>query len=86
MESLQAEAEQFGSVIERLLEEMLRAIIKLRRLGLGEGLNQLRFFQEDIQEAGESLGSDYQALVMQHAQALRTLDEAQRRLSLRRLD
>ena len=86
MESLQAEAEQFGSVIERLLEEMLRAIIKLRRLGLGEGLNQLRFFQEDIQEAGESLGSDYQALVMQHAQALRALDEAQRRLSLRRLD
>ena len=86
VESLQVEAEKFGSVIERLLEELLRVIIKLRRLGLGEGLNQLRFFQEDIQEAGESLGSDYQALVMQHAQALRALDEAQRRLSLRRLD
>lgn len=83
---LLAGADEIGNVIERVLEEMLRAIIKLRRLGLNKGLNQLRFFQEDAQERGESLGNDYQALVMQHARALRALDEAQRRMSLRRLE
>ncbi len=86
VETLLAETSELGSVIERLLEEMLRGIIKLRRLSLNESLNQLRFFQEDAQESGGSLGNDYQQLVMQHALALRSLDEAQRRLSLRRLD
>ena len=81
-----ADADELGLVIERVLEEMLRAIIKLRRLGLNASLNQLRFFQEDAQRRGESLDNDYQTLVMQHALALRALDEAQRRLSLRRLE
>ncbi len=86
LENILAEADEIGSVVERVLEEMLRAIIKLRRLGLNEGLNQLRFFQEDAQERGEPLGNDYQALVMQHARALRALDEAKRRMSMRRLE
>ena len=65
---------------------MLRGIIKMRRLGLNDSLNQLRFFQEDAQQRGETVGSEYQELVMQHALMLRALDEAQRRLSLRRLE
>ena len=86
VERLLAEADEIGSVIERVLEEMLRAIIKLRRLGLNDSLNQLRFFQEGAQERGETVESDYQQLVMQHAHALRALDEAQRRMSQRRLE
>lgn len=86
VESLLADAGETGAMVERLLEEMLRGIIKLRRLGLNDSLNQLRFFQEDAQESEVDLGNDYQQLVMQHALVLRSLDEAQRRLSLRRLE
>ena len=86
VERLLAEADEIGSVIERVLEEMLRAIIKLRRLSLNDSLNQLRFFQEDAQQGEAGLDNDYQALVMQHALALRALDEAQRRMSQRRLE
>lgn len=86
VDGLLAGADEIGNVIERVLEEMLRAIIKLRRLGLNDSLNQLRFFQEGAQERGESVESDYQQLVMQHAHALRALDEAQRRMSQRRLE
>jgi DNA primase len=78
--------QELSSVIERLLEEVLRGVIKLRRLGLNDALNQLRFFQEDAQQRGEATGDEYQELVMQHARMLRALDEAQRRLSLRRLE
>ncbi len=78
--------QELSPVIERLLEEVLRGVIKLRRLGLSNGLNQLRFFQEDAQQRGEAPGDEYQKLVMQHARMLRALDEAQRRLSLRRLE
>ncbi|NQU30551.1 MAG: hypothetical protein HQ525_07775, partial [Anaerolineae bacterium] len=83
---LLAETEELSPVEERLLEEALRGVIKLRRLGLNESLNQLRFFQEEAQQKGDLEENSYQKLVMQHALMLRTLDEAQRRLSLRRLE
>jgi DNA primase len=85
---LQTEADNLSSVIERVLEEMVRSIISLRRLRIADVLNQLRFFQEDAQERGDDIGSDngYQALVMQQARLRRDLDEAQRRLSQRRLE
>ena len=81
---LLAETEGLSSVEDRLLEEALRGVIKLRRLVLGDSLNQLRFFQEEAQQKGD-LGSSYQETVMKHTQMLRVLDEAQRRLKLRRL-
>jgi len=81
---LLAATDGLSSVEDRLLEEALRGVIKLRRLVLGDSLNQLRFFQEEAQQKGD-LGTSYQESVMQHTRMLRTLDEAQRRLRLRRL-
>ena len=86
MKKLFSETEELSPVEERLLEEALRGVIKLRRMGLNESLNQLRFFQEEAQQKGDLGENSYQELVMQHALMLRTLDEAQRRLSLRRLE
>lgn len=85
VQKLLAETKGLSSVEERLLEEALRGVIKLRRLVLGDSLNQLRFFQEEAQEKGD-LGSSYQETAMKHTLMLRTLDEAQRKLSLRRLE
>jgi len=71
---------------ERLLEELQRSIIKLRRLGLNESLNQLRFMLEDAQQQGDLRATAYQEQVLQHTRLLRDLDQAGRKLSLRRIE
>ena len=82
---LLSEAEEIGSIDERLLEEALRGVIKLRRLVLNDSLNQLRFFQEEAQEKGNLDDKSYQETVMKHTRMLRALDKAQRLISQRRL-
>ena len=70
---------------EKLLEELLRAIIKLRRTVAGENLNQLHFLQEEAQQDGDSRASLYQNVVLQHTRLLKDLDQARRRMSQKRL-
>jgi len=83
-EKLRKETIDLSSVEERLLEEALRGVIKLRRTVLSDSLNQLQYFQKEAQEKGESNNS-YQESVMKHMRMLRTLDEAQRLMRLRRV-
>jgi len=71
---------------EKLLEELLRAIIKLRRTVAGENLNQLHFLQEEAQQDGDSRASFYQDVVLQHTRLLRDLDQARRRMLQKRLE
>jgi DNA primase len=72
---------------EKLLEELLRGVIKLRRVAAGENLNQLRFLQEEAQHVeGDLRASSYMELVLQHTRLLRELDEAYRRMSQKRLE
>lgn len=72
---------------EKLLEELLRGVIKLRRVAAGENLNQLRFLQEETQNhEGDLRASSYMDLVLQHTRLLRELDEAYRKMSQKRLE
>lgn len=71
---------------EKLLEELLRSVIKLRRLSAGENLNQLRFLQEEAHRAGDLRASSYMELVLQHTRLLRELDEAYRKMTQKRLE
>ncbi len=72
---------------EKILEELLRGVIKLRRVAAGENLNQLRFLQEETQNLnGDSRASSYMDLVLQHTRLLRELDEAYRKMSQKRLE
>jgi DNA primase len=80
------QTESLDPVDERLLEELQRSIIKLRRLGLNESLNQLRFMFEEAQEQGDLRATSYQEQVLQHTRLLRDLDYAGRKLSLRRIE
>ena len=92
-ESLQArsrelvnEAEQLVRMEEKLLGELLRGVIKLRRVAAGENLNQLRFLQEEAHQGGDLRASSYQDLVLQHTRLLRDLDQAYRRMAMKRLE
>jgi len=83
---LLAQTEKLDPVDERILEELLRGAIKLRRVTAGENLNQLRFLQEDAQQIGDLRATSYQDLVLKHTRLLRDLDQAYHKMSLKRLE
>jgi len=83
---LSKQTEKLDPVEERLLEELQRSIIKLRRMGLNESLNQLSYMFKEAQEQGDLRATSYQEQVLQHTRLLRDLDHAGRKLSLRRIE
>ena len=85
-DELLKETDKLDPVEERLLEELQRSIIKLRRLGLNESLNQLRFMLEEAQQQGDLRATSYQEQVLQHTHLLRDLDYAGKKLTLRRIE
>ncbi|HEX9330788.1 MAG TPA: DNA primase [Anaerolineales bacterium] len=85
LQELDSQTEKFERMEEKLLEELLRGVIKLRRVAAGENLNQLRYLQEEAQQVGDLRAASYQDLVLKHTRLLHNLDQAYRRMSLRRL-
>jgi DNA primase len=85
-EELVKGAEKLDRMEEKLLEELLRSVIKLRRVAAGENLNQLRFLQEEAHQSGDLRASSYTNLVLQHTRLLRDLDQASRQMSAKRLE
>jgi len=83
---LLAQTEKLDPLDEKILEELLRGAIKLRRVTAGENLNQLRFLQEDAQQIGDLRAVSYQDLVLKHTRLLRDLDQAYHKMSLKRLE
>lgn len=86
MQDLDAQAEKPERMEEKLLEDLLRGVIKLRRGAAGENLNQLRFLQEEAYQGGDLRAASYQNLVLQLTKLLRDLDQAYRKMSLKRLN
>jgi DNA primase len=75
MQVLQQVLPQEGTP-DRLLEDLARSVMRLRRARLNESLNQLRYLQEDLQQQGDLRAVPYQDLVMQHTRARDLLDRA----------
>jgi DNA primase len=71
-------------VDDRLLEDLFRGVIKIRRLGLDESINQLRFLQEDAQQQGDLRAASYLEMVSQYRRSRNALDQASLKLSERR--
>jgi DNA primase len=85
LQELDTQTEKFERMEEKLLEELLRGVIKLRRVAAGENLNQLRYLQEEAQQVGDLRAASYQSLVLKNTRLLHDLDQAARRMSLKRL-
>jgi DNA primase len=66
---------------DRLLDELTRHVLQLRRQVLSESLNQLRFLQEEAQQSGEALASTYQQMAQQYTRSLNYLDVARKKMS-----
>jgi DNA primase len=69
-------SEKLVSVDDRLLEDLFRGVLKIRHSVLSEGINQLRFLQEEAQQAGDLRAASYREMVQQQSLLLRRLDQA----------
>ena len=83
-QELLAEAEKLDPHEERLLEDLERTVQKLRRGRANQDLTQTRFLQEEAQQNGDPRASFYQQRAMQLVQLIRSIDQANHRLTLRR--
>jgi DNA primase len=75
-DELVAQAGKLDPVDDRLLEDLFRAVVKIRHRALNESINELRFLQEEAQLSGDLRVSSYREMVQQHSMLLRILDQA----------
>ncbi|MDP3185093.1 MAG: DNA primase [Anaerolineales bacterium] len=83
-DDLLAKSERLDPVDDRLLEDLFRGVIKIRRLGLDESINQLRFLQEDAQQQGDLRAASYLEMVSHYRRSRNALDQASLKLTERR--
>ena len=72
------------SLEERQLDELQRLVQLLRRSRANLDLTQTRFLQEEAQQNGDPRASSYQQQVLQLTKLIHSIDQANRRLTLRR--
>ncbi len=81
----QAETEQIRE--ERVVEDLLRSIKRLREAAASEKTLQYRYLQEEAEENGDTDSTTvYQREVLKLTQLRRLLDEFDRKISLRRME
>ena len=83
-DELAAKTGELDPVDDRLLEDLFRGVVKIRRTVLSESINQLRFFQEEAQQSGDLRAASYRGMDQQYSTLLRSLDQARLKLNGRR--
>jgi hypothetical protein len=81
---LLAQSEKLDPVEDRLLEELFRNVVSIRRLAVEQNINQLRFIMEEAQQEGDLRMKNYQELAVQHSRLRNSLDQALQKADTRR--
>jgi len=68
---------------ERILEDLMRALLALRQREVRQNLDHLRYLMEEAQQQGDRELSDYRTSVAQYTQVLNRLHQAAGRFSSR---
>ena len=76
IDELKVKSGEFDLVDDRLLEDLFRAAVMIRRGAMTENVNQLRFLQEEAQKSGDQSASLYRDKVQQYSMFIRGLDNA----------
>lgn len=71
-----AQTEKLAPNELHMLEDLMQALLDLRRRRVNQNIDHLRFLMEDAQEQGELIVNQYQESMLQHATALSRLDRA----------
>ncbi len=78
-----AQTEKLDALDDKILDDLLARFLDLRRTHAMTNVNQLRFMQEDEQQAGGENMKMYQEQTIQFTRLLRGLDQAKLKLSKR---
>ncbi len=81
---LLAQTENLEPVEDKVLEELLLRFMDLRRMNAMNNMNQLRFLQEEDQQQDGVNKKMYQEQTLQLTKLIHSLDQAKRKLSLKR--
>ena len=68
---------------DRVLEDLLRALIDLRERSTRQGIEYLRFMMQEAQEQGDLKASQYQETMVQHTKVLQSLHRARGQVTSR---
>jgi hypothetical protein len=82
-DDLLARTEKFNPSDERVLEDLLRAVIDLRTRGIRQSIDYLHYLMEEDQEKGDPKASQYQKAMVQHTQSLQRLNQAREHFTSR---
>jgi DNA primase len=61
---------------DKVLEDLVRALLELRRRNLRQGIEHLRFLMEEAQQKGDRLTTEYQESMLQYTVTLNRLYQA----------
>jgi len=70
---------RMNPIEERVLVDLVRALVDLRSRALRRNLDHLRFLMEDAQQQGDLLASEYQQNMLRYTQTSHRLDIARGR-------
>ncbi len=84
VDELEAKSGDLDPVDDRLIEDLFRGVVKLRRTALNESINQLRFLQEEAQNTGDLREGSYKDMVQQYSMLLLGLDRARMKQEAKR--
>jgi DNA primase len=61
---------------DRVLEDLMRALLELRERSLHQSIDYLRYLMEESQEKGDLKATQYMEIMVQHTRGLQKLDRA----------
>lgn len=76
VDELKVKPGELDPVDDRLIEDLFRAVLKIRRTAMNESVNQVRFLQEEAQKSGDLRAILYRDMVQHYSMSLRGLDQA----------
>ncbi len=71
-----AETDNVNLNDERVLTELLRAILRIRETNIRQSINQIRFLMEDAQEQGKLRNKEYEKIVFDNNMTLLKINKA----------
>jgi DNA primase len=69
---------------DRVLEDMMRALLEIRRRQLNETINMLRYQMDEAAQTGDLRSKDFEEGMARHTQTLRNLHEAREKFTIGR--
>jgi len=76
VEDLLARGGELDPLDDRLLDDLFRSVVKIRRNALTEEISQLHFLQQEAQQSGDLRVESYKEMVQQYSLHIRNLDQA----------